>query len=861
MEAQKGVGLDGSIAILKINPSEISVRDSLDPEVTSNVDVGRASKRFRCGYFDTVNATSITGNVTVPQASSTVLGGIKVGSNLTMNASTGVLSADAQQYNLPIATTSTLGGVKQGNNISIDTDGTISGNEAYTLPTASDAIKGGVRIGSRLTMIGDVLSADSQTYTLPTASGATLGGVKIGSRLTMTGDILSADAQTYTLPNDITVDNVDAVSSTLNVGGKTGTTTVNVGTNGTTETINVGTGSGVKTITLGSGTDDTTTINGNLNVTGTTTTINVDNVTVKDKLVTLNKGGVTASGGSSGIEVEENSSITAWIKTNAARDKWLCKAPTGAEFELGAASSGSVLLNPTGNQTISTFDLNVPSLTTDAINSTTVLNLMNNNAAGGTLNLWSTATANQINIGTSGSGQCPQNSIINIGRSANTIGYPKTINIGSINHNDTINLKDKTLASTIYPTASNVGLIKALPGTGGVTTATGSASTTGGTLVQVDSAGTAYVPTAGLVGQDPVAVSYTSSGSWTVPAGVTRIKIEAVAGGGSGASGTADGRGGGGGGAGQYVNAIIAVTPGQSITFVIGSGGAAVSQTNNTTPVAGNNGTATTISATNASISLQPGGGGRLITQGANYAAAGGDGGTGTSVSGSNIIYYAFINGGGGGAAAASSASADSTGGIGGASFFGGGTGGRAQTNTYGGGGAYGGGGGGGCSGGSSQTSSIAGSPGIAFITYLQPSGIPATYTVSAPLSLSGSNLSIPQASSSTNGFLSATDYGQMVQRVFTWNGSGANAGVYYNVGTLSSYGIYLISAHANEAAQDKAGWSTLAYVTYLPASANCKNFTSGANFILDVTTSGVVRLQQVAGGGTTALVTVYKMY
>lgn len=61
---------------------------------------------------------------TLPIASSSVLGGIKVGSGLTINTESGLLSADAQA--VTTATTGTTGVVKIGENINVKTDGTIS---------------------------------------------------------------------------------------------------------------------------------------------------------------------------------------------------------------------------------------------------------------------------------------------------------------------------------------------------------------------------------------------------------------------------------------------------------------------------------------------------------------------------------------------------------------------------------------------------------------------------------------------------------------------------------------------------------------------------------------------------------------
>lgn len=60
----------------------------------------------------------------LPIASETVLGGIKVGNNLTIEED-GTLNAEATEYDLPVATASTLGGVKVGNNLVIN-DGVLT---------------------------------------------------------------------------------------------------------------------------------------------------------------------------------------------------------------------------------------------------------------------------------------------------------------------------------------------------------------------------------------------------------------------------------------------------------------------------------------------------------------------------------------------------------------------------------------------------------------------------------------------------------------------------------------------------------------------------------------------------------------
>ena len=139
------------------------------------------------------------GTYTLPTASSSVLGGVKVdGSTIVING-TGIISAPA--YTLPTATGSVLGGVKvDGTTITIS-NGTISAAAlSYTLPTAtvgtsSTGTLGGVKVdGTTITISNGVISG-ANTYTLPTASNSTLGGVKVdGTSITISSGIISANA-------------------------------------------------------------------------------------------------------------------------------------------------------------------------------------------------------------------------------------------------------------------------------------------------------------------------------------------------------------------------------------------------------------------------------------------------------------------------------------------------------------------------------------------------------------------------------------------------------------------------------------------------------------------------------------------
>lgn len=73
---------------------------------------------------------------------------------------------------LPIASSSTLGGVKIGSGLTVAADGTISAAAAYTLPTASSSVKGGIKVGTGLTMSSETLN-HSNSITAKTAYGST----------------------------------------------------------------------------------------------------------------------------------------------------------------------------------------------------------------------------------------------------------------------------------------------------------------------------------------------------------------------------------------------------------------------------------------------------------------------------------------------------------------------------------------------------------------------------------------------------------------------------------------------------------------------------------------------------------------
>jgi hypothetical protein len=137
---------------------------------------------------------------TLAAATTAVLGGVKVGTGLTVDVG-GTLST------MP-ATTTTLGGVKVGTGLAIDTDGLLTATatgSTYTLTAATATALGGVKVGTGLAIDTDGLltaTATGGTYTLTAATATALGGVKVGAGLAIDTDgLLTATATggTYTL--------------------------------------------------------------------------------------------------------------------------------------------------------------------------------------------------------------------------------------------------------------------------------------------------------------------------------------------------------------------------------------------------------------------------------------------------------------------------------------------------------------------------------------------------------------------------------------------------------------------------------------------------------------------------------------
>lgn len=198
-----------------------------------------------------------------------------------------------------------------------------------------------------------------------------------------------------------------------------------------------------------------------------------------------------------------------------------------------------------------------------------------------------------------------------------------------------------------------------------------------------------------LIGRSQTTDVFTTSGSFTVPAGVTSIFVEAWGSGGSGGGALGQVTGsfraiGGAGGGGAYNSGIISVTPGDVITYTV----APQTLASSTTQVDGSSSIFSTVSASGGV------GGVAVAAAGAHIGGAGGSGGMGlfNGGNGGSAVGYTGTNvntqpggGGGGGTMAAggngqdwNTSAGQATGGIGGVNDGGNGASGRAASGNVG---------------------------------------------------------------------------------------------------------------------------------------------------------------------------------
>lgn len=218
------VGPTGTVATIGIGTVAISTSSAF-ANVTTRQVTGTSSA-YLLDFVVPKGEKGDPGAYVLPNATTSTLGGVKVGSGV--NVINGTISVTP--YALPAATTSTLGGIKLGSGLSI-TDGVVDVlPNPYQLATATNTVLGGVKIGAGVNITNGVISVTTGAFALQTATGSILGGVKIGQNVSISvdGTISVATPAAGILTGSTLASNVTA-SSLISLG-----TLINLNVAGTT---------------------------------------------------------------------------------------------------------------------------------------------------------------------------------------------------------------------------------------------------------------------------------------------------------------------------------------------------------------------------------------------------------------------------------------------------------------------------------------------------------------------------------------------------------------------------------------------------------------------------------------------------
>ncbi len=213
-------------------------------------------------------------------------------------------------------------------------------------------------------------------------------------------------------------------------------------------------------------------------------------------------------------------------------------------------------------------------------------------------------------------------------------------------------------------------------------------NTTGAFLFQIEGSTVAQIGASGIAnssieasGRTIISLTFTGNSTFTIPAGVSTIRMRLFGGGGGGGAGAGSGSiavGGGSGGNGAFiVTKDVHVTPGEVLSITVGVGGSGGAATSGSGPN-GSSGTSSFVERSGSYLAIGFGGAG-----GIGAATASSIGGAVNTFTGGGISCFNFLGGRGGNANNSASSGQPSfeqitggAGGAGGASKGGGGGGG-----------------------------------------------------------------------------------------------------------------------------------------------------------------------------------------
>lgn len=317
----------------------------------ANIITGNVIGNVNQSIFTTNNINIISNNTT-----NILIGSIDISNNLYVN----------NDINITGNITSPILTIQGSTNISGNVTGNINGNISNNILDITGNIYTSNLRNAELSIPGNLYLTDNtknikcnkintindiDTLILSDSFGTTIinGVMNVLGITNITGN---ADINTLNVSNTTNLSNTSIIGNTI-VGGITSIGTLSLkGTldvsgnctlgniinaklisNGITNLINTTINSTLDVsgnVTFNGNIINIGTIGSTVNIYGTINNLQTTNVQIADKLITLNKGGITNSAIDCGFEIEENNIITGYIKM-VDRNNFVLKAPAGNE--------------------------------------------------------------------------------------------------------------------------------------------------------------------------------------------------------------------------------------------------------------------------------------------------------------------------------------------------------------------------------------------------------------------------------------------------------------------------------------------------------------------------------------------------